>query len=53
MGRLGLGHCGLGLGPGRVHHPDQGGHLEVLDVGEQVAFGFEPDGVEVTSGRQP
>ena len=30
VGRLGLGHCRLGLGPGRVDHPDQAGHLEVL-----------------------
>ena len=50
VGRLGLGHCRLGLGPGGVHHPDQGGHLKLLDVGEQVALGIEPDEVEVTLG---
>ncbi len=48
--RLGLGHCGLGLGPGRVDHPDQRGHLELLNVGQEIALGIEPDQVEVTLG---
>ena len=50
VGCLGLGHRRLGLGPGRVHHPDQGGHLELLDMGQQVTLGVEADGVEVTLG---
>ena len=48
--RLGARHGGLGLVARRVDHPDQARHLQVDDVGEQVAVRVEAGRVDVAHG---
>ena len=47
---LGVGDRGLGLLARRVDHPDQAGHLQVLDQGEQIAVRVEAGRVEIPDG---
>ena len=50
VGGLRLFDGGLGLGPGRIDHRHQAGHLQVVHVSEQVALGVEGVGVDVSHG---
>ena len=50
MGGLSLLDSRLGLGPGRIDHPDQAGHLQVGHVLEQVSLGIEGGAIDVPPG---
>ena len=52
VGALGIPDGRLGLVAGRVDHGDEGRHLEIGDVAQQVAFGIEGGGVEIAEGRR-
>ena len=52
LGALGVLDGRLGLVAGRVDHGDEGRHLEVGDVAQQVAFGVERGGVEIAERRR-